>query len=137
MPIPLDLTALKTVIERLEQALVRHLFSPLDLQLQDGLILRLKAAYELSYEMLVRYLKKVSTNPGQNRLMTFDSVISHAQEQGLVLGCTQKWHHYREMYLNAKKAYEDAAAKHALRVIPKFLNEAYALHHELSLRTEN
>ncbi len=41
MPKPLDLTALKTVIERLEQALVRHLFSPLDLQLQDGLILRL------------------------------------------------------------------------------------------------
>jgi hypothetical protein len=41
MPKPLDLTALKTVIERLEQALVRHLFSPLDLQLQDGLMLRL------------------------------------------------------------------------------------------------
>lgn len=100
-------------------------------------MLRLKAAYEISYEMLSRYLKIHSFNFEQNRYMTFDNVIKRAHQQGLILGCTQDWLLYREMHSNAKHAYEDAAAKHALSVIPKFLNEAFVLLNELSLRPKN
>ncbi len=97
-------------------------------------MLRLKAAYELIYEMLKRYRKVDSTSPVQNQFMTFDSVIAHAHQQGLILGCLQDWLIYREMYFNAKHAYDQAAANQALQVIPKFLIEAFALLHSLSLQ---
>lgn len=97
-------------------------------------MLRLKAAYELSYEMLKRYLKVDSTSPVQNQFMTFDSVIAYAHQQGLILGCLQDWLIYREMYLNAKHAYDQAAANQALQVIPKFLIETFALLYSLSLQ---
>lgn len=100
-------------------------------------MLRLKAAYELSYEMVKRYLKVNSSIATQNRLMTFNNVIDHANQQGLILGCTQDWLVYREMYFNAKRAYEPVAAYQALRIVPKFLIEAFALVHTLSLWPKN
>ena len=100
-------------------------------------MLRLKAAYELSYEMIKRYLKMDSPGTAQNQLMTFDSVIGHAKQQGLILGCTKDWLDYRDMYFNAKNAYEPGAAYQALRVMPKFLIEAFALFHSLSLWPKN
>ena len=135
MPLPhyLDLSALKKVIANLHEGFERYQSAPRDLQLQDGLMLRLKAAYELSYEMVRRYLKIDLYNAEQNRLMTFNNVIDHANEQGLILGCAQDWLVYREMYFNAKHAFDPAAAHQALRVVPKFLIEAFALLHSLSL----
>lgn len=96
-------------------------------------MLRLKAAYELSYEMVKRCLKIDSSGTAQNRLMTFDNVIGYAKQQGLILGCAKDWLVYREMYFNAKHAYEPNAAHQALRVLPNFLIEAFALLHSLAL----
>lgn len=133
----LDISALTKVIANLDEGFERYQSSPEDLQLRDGLMLRLKAAYELSYEMVKRYLKINSSIAAQNRLMTFNNVIDHANQQGLILGCTQDWLVYREMYFNAKRAYEPVAAYQALRVVPKFLIEAFALVHTLSLWPKN
>ncbi len=133
----LDRSALVKVITRLDEGLVRHLSSPEDSLLQDGLILRLKAAYELSYETRKRYLRINSSGYEQDHLITFTGIISNAYEKGLVVGGIQDWLEYRVMYSNAKQAYQEASANQALRMIPKFLNEAFTLIDTLSQRTSN
>ena len=133
----LDRSALVKVITRLDEGLVRHLSSPEDSLLQDGLILRLKAAYELSYETLKRYLRINSSGYEQDHLITFTGIISNAYKKGLVVGGIQDWLEYRVMYSNAKQAYQEASANQALRMIPKFLNEAFTLIDTLSQRTSN
>ena len=133
MPHYLDISALTKVIANLDEGFERYQSLPKDLQLKDGLILRLKAAFELCYEMIKRYLKIDLSSTAKNRVMAFDEVIDHANQQGLIIGCTQDWLVYREMYFNAKHAYEPAAANRALRVVPKFLIEAFALLRSLSL----
>jgi hypothetical protein len=133
LPHYLDISAFTKVIANLDEGFERYQSSPGDLQLQDGLMLRLKTAYELSYEMIKRYLKMDSPGTAQNQLMTFHNVIGHAKQQGLILGCTKDWLVYREMYFNAKHAYEPVAAHQALLVVPKFLIEAFALLQSLVL----
>lgn len=137
MPIPLYLSALSKVVSRLDDGLSRHLSSPQDLQLQDGLILRLKTTYELSLEILRRNVFMHSNYEDQYRRMTFENIICHAREQGLIKGDNQDWLVYRDMYLNAKQAYTETAAKQALKAIPRFLNEARNLLYTLLSRAKD
>jgi len=100
LPQFIDLYALEKAIARVDEGLARHLSAPGDLQLQDGLMLRLASAYEL---------------------------IEYAINQGLTPTTNQDWLVFHEMYRNTKQSYNDAAAAEALKVIPHFLREAHAL----------
>ncbi len=105
MPQFIDLYALEKAIARVDEGLTRYLSAPGDLQLQDGLMLRLAGVYEL---------------------------IEHAINQGLTTTTNQDWLVFHEMYRNTKQSYDDAAAAEALKEIPNFLREAHALVSELS-----
>ena len=134
MPIPLDLSALSKVVSRLDDGLSRHLSSPQDLQLQDGLILRLKSAYELSLEVMRRNFLMHSNYEEQHRDIPLENIIFHAREQGLIKGNKQDWLDYHDMYINAKNAYTETSANQVLKLIPRFLNEAKNLLDALLMR---
>lgn len=134
MPIPLDLSALKNAVSRLDAGLTRHVSEPLDTQLRDGLVQRFEFTYEISHKMLKRYLEMSSANPSQFDSMPFADLIRTANEQGLLKGDWSDWRTYREMRSKTSHTYDEAIAVQVVRGIPAFLDEAKALLESLQER---
>lgn len=122
---------LEKAIARLEEGLARYQQDVRDTQICDGLIQRFEFTYELSCKTLKRYLESVSQTPAQYDSMTFADLIRCANEQGLLLSDSPKWHYYRDMHTKASHTYDEDIALAVVADIPRFLEEACFLRNKL------
>jgi nucleotidyltransferase substrate binding protein (TIGR01987 family) len=132
--VPVDLTALANVIDRLREGLARHLGAPADDQLRDGLIQRFEFTYELSHRVLRRFLRENSASPEEVDRMPFQDLIRTANQQGLLAGDWPAWRQYREMRARTSHAYAADVARQVAEGIPAFLAEAEHLRKALRKR---
>ncbi len=132
--VTLDLTPLSNAIARLEEGLLRHIRTPEDDQLRDGLIQRFEFTYELSHRTLKRYLRQVSASPDMVDLLPFQDLIRTGSEQGLLRGAWPDWRRFRDMRARTSHAYDAGIAAQVTAGIPDFLDEAVWLREALQAK---
>ena len=130
----LDLSALLSAIDRLDEGLARYRTDPSDTQIRDGLIQRFEFTYEISHKMLKRYLEMASATPEQFDGMPFQDVIRSGNEQGLLLSDWPRWRTFRDMRSKTSHTYDEAKALEVVAEIPAFLEEAKYLRDQLKVR---
>ena len=124
---PLDFAQLVNAVERLLEGVERHRREPHDEQLRDGLIQRFEFTYELSHQMLRRYLRMVAPSPDEFDRMPFQELIRVGNEQGLLRCYWPVWRRYRKMQARTSHTYAAAVAAQVAAGIPDFLGEALFL----------
>jgi|UniRef100_UPI0040475B7E hypothetical protein len=82
----LDFSSLASVVQRLEEGLVRFSLDTSDVMIRDGLVQRFEFTYELSHTVLRCFLEAASANPVEFDEADFQYLIRTANEQGLLLG---------------------------------------------------
>lgn len=130
----LDLSALLSAIDRLDEGVVRYRADTSDTQIRDGLIQRFEFTYEISHKMLKRYLEMASATPEQFDGMPFQDVIRSGNEQGLLLSDWPRWRTFRDMRSKTSHTYDEAKALEVVAEIPAFLEEAKFLRDQLKAR---
>lgn len=113
-------TPLDNATNRLRYGWLRYQQDTNDIQIRDGLMLRLKFTYEISHKMLKRYLEMASATPELFDQMPFQDLIRTGNEQGLLLGSWPDWRLYREMRGKTSHSYDEAVALEVVAGIPKF-----------------
>ncbi|MFO1191535.1 MAG: HI0074 family nucleotidyltransferase substrate-binding subunit [Rhodoferax sp.] len=131
---PLDLTSLTKVVDRLREGLVRHLDDPTDAQIRDGLIQRFEFTYELSHRMLKRQLELGAAHPLEFDAADFHYLIRSGNEQGLLRSAWPAWRRFRELRAKTSHTYDEAIAREVVKEIPAFLEEAAHLLGQLQSR---
>lgn len=130
----LCIAPLENVLVRLVEGHARFLTDVSDIQIRDGLVQRYKFTYEVSHNMLKRYLEMSSPNPEIFDSMAFADLIRSANEQGLLLSDWTQWKTFREMRAKTSHTYEEAIALEVVSIIPAFILEAKALLQQLQTR---
>jgi nucleotidyltransferase substrate binding protein (TIGR01987 family) len=130
----LDTTSLGNAVRRLREGLARYEREPADEQIRDGLIQRFEFTYELSHEMLRRYLKEIAASSDEIEQMPFADLIRTANAQGLLQGEWPAWRRFREMRARTSHTYDANVASQVTAAIPGFLEEAEHLYAELQRR---
>ena len=130
----LDISSLESAINRLEESLARYLKDVSDAMVRDGLILRIRLAYELSHKALKRYLEATSASPSEFDQMAFQDLIRMGNERGLLLGDWPAWRRYRDMRNAVSHAYNEAKALSVVAGVDPFLAEAKFLRDQLKRR---
>jgi nucleotidyltransferase substrate binding protein (TIGR01987 family) len=92
--------------------------------IRDGRVQRYEFTYEISHEMLKRYLEQVSPSPAQYDRMPLQDLIRSANELGLLRGNWPAWKTYRDMRSQASHTDDDKVALEVVAGIPEFLQEA-------------
>lgn len=131
---PLDLTPLSNVVERLDEGLNRYLADTGDIQIRDGLIQRFEFTYELSHKMLRRQLESTAANPTEFDSADFQYLIRSGNEQGLLLSTWPQWRKFRDMRSKTSHTYDEDTALEVVAAIPEFLQESRYLLSELISR---
>jgi nucleotidyltransferase substrate binding protein (TIGR01987 family) len=131
---PLDLTPLARAIESLRAGLARHLATPGDDQLRDGLIQRFEFTYELAHRTLRRHLRETSASPDLIDQLSFADLIRTGNEQALLHADWPTWRTFRDMRARTSHTYDAAIARAVVAGIPDFLAEATHLHAALAAR---
>ncbi|MDR7122304.1 HI0074 family nucleotidyltransferase substrate-binding subunit [Rheinheimera soli] len=125
---------LDNATNRLQHGWLRYQQNTSDVQIRDGLMLRLKITYEISHKMLKRYLEMASATPELFEQMPFQDLVRTGNEQGLLVGSWPDWRLYREMRGKTSHSYDEAVALEVVAGIPKFLAEASYLSEQLQKR---
>jgi nucleotidyltransferase substrate binding protein (TIGR01987 family) len=93
----LDTSSLGNAVRRLREGLARCEREPAVEQLRDGLLQRFEFTYELSHNMLRRYLMETAASPDDVERMPFADLVRTANAQGLLRGDWPVWRRFREM----------------------------------------
>lgn len=136
---PLDLTPLDRAVTQLET------FHGLSLQPQTQTImtdaLRMAAiqafeyTYELSVKMLRRYLEMTEPNPAALDDSTFQNLIRLGSERGLLKSDLSVWMEFRRQRGTTSHAYDETKAAQVHDAIPAFLEDARFLRDTLHSRS--
>lgn len=129
-----DITPLQRALDRLAEGLARYESDTGDTQIRDGLVQRFEFTYEIAHKLLKRYLEYSSPNPEAFDGMSFQDLIRTADEQGLLLGEWVDWRRFREMRGKTSHTYNEDVALEVVGGIPRFIEEARALHERLKER---
>jgi nucleotidyltransferase substrate binding protein (TIGR01987 family) len=132
--VSLDFSSLASVVQRLEEGLVRFSLDTSDVMIRDGLVQRFEFTYELSHKMLRRFLEAASANPAEFDEADFQYLIRTANEQSLLLGAWPQWRVYRDMRSKTRHTYDEEVALKVVAGIPIFLQEALFLLGQLGQR---
>jgi nucleotidyltransferase substrate binding protein (TIGR01987 family) len=129
-----NISPLQRALDRLTEGLARYESDTSDTQIRDGLVQRFEFTYEIAHKLLKRYLEYSSPNPEQFDGMSFQDLIRTADEQGLLLGEWADWRRFREMRGKTSHTYNEDVALEVVGGIPRFIEEARALHQRLRER---
>ena len=122
---------LNQVLSSLSQAQLRFSDNLSDELLSDGLIHRFKVAYDLSHKILKRHLNESEENDKHISQMTFQELITEAHQRGIVLNGWPEWQLYREQRVQTIEAFDQAATKKVLSIIPDFIRKAQFLYRKV------
>ncbi len=138
----LDLSTLENAVSRLEESLilydseiVRQNPAIRD-QMRAGAIQAFEFTYELSVNMIKRYLEQVSANPAEIGQLDFRNLIRRAANQGLLRSELDDWMRYRANRGTTSHTYNEAMARRVFQGVPEFLDEARHLLKELQDKNE-
>jgi nucleotidyltransferase substrate binding protein (TIGR01987 family) len=131
---PLDPTPLANALQRLREGLARHQAAPNDEQLRDGLIKRFEFTYELSHNMLRRYLQGILPVADAAARMTFAELVRTGNERGLLRAEWQAWRHFRDIRARTTHTYDADTASEVVGEMPVFIEEVEYLCAELKRR---
>jgi nucleotidyltransferase substrate binding protein (TIGR01987 family) len=130
----LSVASLERALANLESGLARHLSTPEDDLLRDGLMQRFAFTYEHAHKLLRRYLELTSADPAGVDQMSFPELIRTGSEQGLLLSDWSRWRTFREMRARTSDTYHEETAREVVALIPEFVAEARFLRDELARR---
>lgn len=139
----LDLSPLEKAVAKLEEAIEYY---ESDLAANDprlGILLRsaviqaFEFTYQLSLNMLKRYLELASPNPAEIDDMDFNDIIREALRRGLVRSELSAWIDYRHNRNMTSHAYNEPKAQEVFESVPDFLQEARYLLTRLQERSES
>ncbi len=139
----LDVSRLADAIAQLEEALevynsdVRKIEPRLTRLLRSAIVQAFEFTYELSYNMIKRYLSLVSANPAEIDQMSFSNIIREAYRQGLVQSELPAWREHRRRRGSTSHAYDEDLAQEVFEHAPVFLEEARYLLAQLKYRSES
>jgi nucleotidyltransferase substrate binding protein (TIGR01987 family) len=140
---PLDFSPLANAIAQLEKSL-GYAHSPaavadagLREQLRNSVIQCFEFTYELSWKMLKRYLEETEASPADMDLSTFQMLIRLGNERGLLRSNWHLWKTYRQARTDSTHTYDAAKAEAVFSIAPDFLEEARALLHTLTQRSDS
>lgn len=122
-----DASPLARAVARLDEGLARHVSSPGDEQLRDGLIQRFEFTYDVSHKLLRRAIEQAAAVPEDIDRMSFPTLIRTGFEQGLLASDWTQWRGWREMRNITSHTYDEAKARQVAAAIPDFLAEAAEL----------
>ena len=113
----LDVSRLADAIAQLEEAIevynsdVRKIEPRLTRLLRSAIVQAFEFTYELSYNMIKRYLSLVSANPAGIDQMSFSNIIREAYRQGLVQSELPAWREHRRKRGSTSHAYDEGLAQ--------------------------
>jgi hypothetical protein len=81
---------------------------------------------------LKSHLNESRKNDKQISQMTFQELITEAHQRGIVLNGWPEWQLYREQRVQTIEAFDQAATKKVLSIIPDFIREAQFLYRKIT-----
>ncbi len=129
-----DIAPYERAIERLKETLARYQADISDTDVRDSLVHRFEFTYELSPQMLKRYLEYAVGSSEKFNTMAFPDLIRTANEHGLLLGDWLSWKEFRKMRGKTSHSYDEKTALEVVAEIPQFLEEAAYLRDRLRER---
>jgi nucleotidyltransferase substrate binding protein (TIGR01987 family) len=132
----LDISSLERALFRLEEGWERYQRDISDAQIRDGLIQRFEFTYEISHEMLKRFLERLSPNPAIYHSMSLADLIRSGNEHALLLGTWSDWKTYRDMCARTSHSYNEDIAREVVDGIVPFITEARYLLTQLKTRQQ-
>ena len=131
----LEITSLKNAVQSLKIALDE--FEKHKTFLSKTLVYNaLNITYELSHKLLKRQLEAMSAAAETIDTMSFQHLIRHGAETGLLLHSWDVWKKYREARNATSHAYNEEKANEVFEIIPDFYREAKYLLEKLETHNE-
>lgn len=131
MAIELDIQPLKKAILALQAGMAEYARNPGNDVVRDGCIQRFEFTYELSHEMLKRFLEETSANPAEFDAMPFQDLIRTGSERGVLRSDWPHWKEYRKARSITRHVYDERKAREVFAIIPDFFDEAAHLYRRL------
>jgi nucleotidyltransferase substrate binding protein (TIGR01987 family) len=134
---PVDLNPLRNALGQLDEALhfwhAQAANAPLARHLRAAVIQAFEFSYELSVRMLRRVLMEQASAAEQVAALSFNDLMRSAADAGL-LPDPLAWRRWREMRNATSHAYDEARAQAVAQAVGDFLPEARRLLHEMERR---
>ena len=91
---------------------------------EDACIQAFEYTYELTHKTLKRYLEETEPNRDDVDRWTFQDLIRHGAERGLLLNSWDKWTEYRYSRNKTSHSYDSSVVEVVIHIIPEFIVEA-------------
>ncbi len=131
----LEITSLKNAVQSLKIAL-DEFEKTQNVFVKDSCLQRFEYTYELSHKLLKRQLEAMSAAAETIDTMSFQHLIRHGAETGLLLHSWDVWKKYREARNATSHAYNEEKANEVFEIIPDFYREAKYLLEKLETHNE-
>ncbi len=131
----LELTSFKKAIQSLKEALDEY-DKTQNVFVKDSCLQRFEYTYELAHKLLKRQLEAMSAAAEIIDTMSFQQLIRHGAETGLLLNSWDVWKKYRDARNATSHAYNEEKANEVFDIIPDFYQEASYLLAQLEKHNE-